>query len=84
MHGSDGFEVLLDDAFQCSPTFLHVAFQAPDESDVRIGIDKDLDIQQLSDFGQCKNQNPLDENNGLRLDRLGLRESLVATEVIQR
>ncbi len=73
MHGTDGLEPLIDDRLDGSAAFGEIAIQPADEADVRIGIDKELDIDEFPYGGDREDQNALEENDRSRLGPLDLR-----------
>ncbi len=59
VHGADGGEVLVDDHLGRPAALGDVALQAADEADVGVGIDKNLDIEQLAQIRVAKDQDAL-------------------------
>src|SRR5678815_2625613 len=61
MHRVNGFEILRDHLFQCPPPFDHVAFESSHESNVRVGVDEDLDVAQRPQLLIDKQQNSIED-----------------------
>ena len=47
VHGAHGVQVLLDDRFGGAPALDDVALQAANEAQVGVGVDEDLDVEEL-------------------------------------
>jgi hypothetical protein len=73
---------LIDHTVDRTLSLRHIPPEAPDEPQVGVGIDKDLDVEQLPKGWDCEDENSFDENYRLRLDPLGGGDADVASEIV--
>ena len=66
VHGPDGRQVLVDDAGRRAAAIGDVALEAPDEADVGIGVDVDLEVEQLAQAGLEEHEDALDDDDRTR------------------
>ncbi len=48
VHRLDGGEVLVDDRIQRAAALLYIALDSPQDADIRVGIDENFDIHEIS------------------------------------
>src|SRR5688572_32507852 len=71
VHGLDRLQVLCNDLVQRAPSLLHVSPQAANQSDVRIRVDEDLHVTQISQLRIGEQQDTVEYENVSGLDALG-------------
>jgi hypothetical protein len=84
VHRLNGGQVLLDDFIQRPAAHVSVALDAADESNVRVGIDENLDVAEVANPFIDEQQNPVDDNDVGRLDTCCIRAPQVRHEIILR
>src|SRR5262245_17628653 len=84
MHGADGVEILFDDRFDRAPTFLNVALEPADETQVVSRIHEDFDVHQLPQRGVGEDQNAFEDQYRLRLDMDRLVPARMRGKVVNR
>jgi hypothetical protein len=68
VHRLDSRQVLFDDLVQRTPTYMRVALDAPNESDVRVRVYEYFDITQIADTFVDEEKYPVDDDDVGRLD----------------
>ena len=76
--------VLLEHRFNTASTFLNVASQPPDKTDVHRNINEDFQVQQLPNHRIVQNQKPFKYHHWRRLERHGFRLAIVLSVVVLR
>src|SRR5678809_1387747 len=82
MHGLDSGEVLVDDFVERPAALVDVAANAADESNVRVGIDEDLDVADVTDTSVAEQQNAIDDHDLGRWNDHGAVAPGVADEIV--
>src|SRR6476646_7889104 len=83
MHRSDGFYVLLNHRLNGATTFGNITPKPPDKSNVVGCVDKNLDIHLFEQTRFSKDQDSLDYNDRLRLDRARFVQTSVGLEIVK-
>ena len=82
VHGADSVIVLFDDGLDGAAAVSNVAFHASDEANVVVGVDEDLDIEELEKLRLSKDEDSLDDDDLARLLGDGFLGSAVRFEIV--
>jgi len=66
VHGSYGVEVLLGHRFGCATAFGYIAIQAANEANIWWGINKNFEIEAISEYLFGEYKNAFNYDDGLR------------------
>jgi hypothetical protein len=82
VHGTNGRQVLVDNRFGRPAPFNQVSLEAADKSQIRVGVDKDLHIENFPENGLGEDENSFNQDKTLRLDQGETVCSGVGSEVV--
>ena len=71
MHGLDSREVLRNDALKRPAAVTHIAQRTAQNAHVGVGLDKDLDVEQVAQRGILEDQDAFHDHHLARLHQLG-------------
>lgn len=84
VHRLDRRHVLAQDVVDVPAALLHVAPDAADQAHVGVGVDVDLEVEELTDRRLGEEQDPFGQHHRARLDAAGLPLAPVVDEVVDR
>ena len=84
VHGLDGGQVLIHDALKAPAAVAHVAHDPAQDAHVRIRVDVDLDIHQVTKLLALEYQQSLDDDDARGLDGYGFFGAVVDGVVVGR
>ena len=64
VHGAHSLLVLVHHGFSGSPALLGVASHTPNQTNVRLRVDEDRQVHDLSQLRVCEHQNPVEDDRG--------------------
>jgi len=80
MHRAHRLEILAQHVLDGAAALGHVAAEPPDQPDVGVGVDVDLEVEQVAQRRLDEDQDPSSKDDGLRLDAAGALGAPVATK----
>ena len=84
VHGFDGRQVLAHDGIQGAAPLLHVPHDAAQDTDVRVGIHKDLDVHKFPEGGVRENHDAIQDDDLGGADLGGLFGAVMDGVVVDR
>lgn len=82
MHRLDRRQVLADDVLEVTAALVHIAQHAAQDALIGIGLDEDLEVEEIAQALILEDQDALDDDDLARLDDLRLLRARVAREVV--
>lgn len=82
VHRLDRRQVLADDVLEVTAALVHIAQHAAQDALIGIGLDEDLDVEEIAQALILEDQDALDDDDLARLDDLRLLRARVARKVV--